>query len=156
MNTIVIGLGNPILSDDAAGPCVAAELKDLSGRNGISVEEANMGGLGLLDLLAGHEEAIIIDAIQTADAKAGHIDRLDLKTLRSSRRNGTAHDFDLSAALKLGEQLGIHLPRKIDVFTIEANDVSTFNEKCTPEVEKAITICAGMIRRELAKRGLVS
>ena len=66
MNSIVIGLGNPVLSDDGVGPRVAAELKLLSEKDDILVKEANTGGLGLLDLLAGYDRAIIIDAIQMA------------------------------------------------------------------------------------------
>jgi Ni,Fe-hydrogenase maturation factor len=45
MNTIVTGLGNPILSDDGAGPKVAAEPEDLAGADGMSVKKANASGL---------------------------------------------------------------------------------------------------------------
>jgi hydrogenase maturation protease len=151
MSTIVVGLGNPILSDDGVGPRVAAELETLSGKEGISIAEANVGGLGLIDLLAGYDRAIIIDAIQTVNGKPGNIYQLDLTALGSSRHTGPVHDFDLATALKLGNLIGMVLPRRIDVFAIEAADVSTFGEECTPEVRKAIPICAEMVRRELER-----
>jgi hydrogenase maturation protease len=149
MRTIVIGLGNPILCDDGAGPQVAAELKDLSGRDGISVEVANAAGLVLLDLLVGYDKAIIIDSIKTAGGKAGQIYQLDLNALNKTHHTATAHDFDLVSALQLGKKLDMVLPHQIDIFAIEAKDLSSFAEECTPEVKKAIPVCAGMVRREL-------
>jgi hydrogenase maturation protease len=154
MNTIVLGLGNRILSDDGVGPRVASELEDLSGKDGISVGEANTGGLGLLELLTGHERAIIIDAMPSAQGEAGRIRRFDIEELAMPCHAGTAHDFDLVAALRLGRQLGMALPRQIEIFAIGANDVTTLIEECTPEVEKAVLICARMIRQEIAGRGL--
>jgi hydrogenase maturation protease len=151
MNTIIVGLGNTLLSDDGVGPRVAGELKNLSGKDGLSVEEANVGGLGLLDLLAGYDKAIIIDAIQTTGGKAGHIYRLNSKALERSHHTGAAHDFNLAAALRLGKQIGMKLPRLIYVVAVEVADVSTFSEECTPEVRKAIPICAEIIRRELER-----
>jgi hydrogenase maturation protease len=152
MNTIVLGLGNRILSDDGVGPRVASALGDLSGKDGISVEEANAGGLGLLELLTGHDRAIIIDAMPSAEGEAGRIRRFDIKELAVPRHAGTAHDFDLVTALGLGRRLGMALPRQIEIFAVGVNDVATLSEECTPEVEKAALICAGMIRRELAGR----
>ncbi len=66
MKTLVLGLGNDILCDDGAGLYVARELKKtLANRKDFSVAEASLAGLGLLDLLAGYDKAIVIDAIQT-------------------------------------------------------------------------------------------
>lgn len=156
MNSIVIGLGNPILSDDGVGPRVAAELKilleiDNISVNDIAVKEANTGGLGLLDLLAGYDRVIIIDAIQTVNGKAGYIYRLNLDSLNMSLHTSTLHDFDLSAAMKLGEQIGMVLPHQVDIFAIEADDLNTFCEECTQKVNDAIPVCAEMIHQELIK-----
>ena len=147
--TIIVGLGNPILSDDGAGPRVAAELKDLLGENNIAIEVANVGGIGLMSLLAGYQRAIIVDAIQTINGTPGDIYQLDLAAFERSRRTGPLHDLDLLSALQIGRISGMTLPDIIKIFAIEAADVCTFGEECSPLVSEAIPVCAELIRREI-------
>ncbi|GAH17016.1 unnamed protein product [marine sediment metagenome] len=71
MKTLILGLGNPILSDDGVGFCVAGELRGRLSQQEVTVMETSMTGLSLLDLLAGYDRAIIIDAIQAVGGKAG-------------------------------------------------------------------------------------
>jgi hydrogenase maturation protease len=149
MKTIVVGLGNPILSDDGAGPRVAAELKGLLGESDIEIEEANVGGLGLMSLLAGYQRAIIVDAIQTVNGTPGEIYQLDLAAFERSRSTGPLHDLDLLSALRIGRISGMTLPDMVEVFAIEAEDVCTFGEECSPLVSQAIPVCAEMIRRNI-------
>ena len=40
--------------------------------------------------------------------------------------------------MELGRQLGLALPQIIEIFAIEAEDVVTFGETCTPSVDAAI------------------
>jgi len=149
MKTIVVGLGNPILSDDGAGPRVAEELKSLMGEDDIAIEEANVGGLGLMSLLAGYQRAIIVDAVQTVDGTPGDIYQLKLEAFERSRRTGPVHDLDLLSALQIGRIAGITLPDIIEVFAIEAADVCTFGEECSQRVNEAIPVCAELIRKKI-------
>jgi len=61
MKTLILGLGNLILSDDGVGPRVARELEGRLSQQEVTVMEPSMAGLSLL---AGYDRAIIIDAIQ--------------------------------------------------------------------------------------------
>ena len=149
MKTIIVGLGNPILSDDGIGPRVAAELKDLLEEDNIEIEEANVGGLGLMDLLIGYQKAIIVDAIQTINETPGNIYQLDLEAFERSRRTGPLHDLDLLSALQIGRISGMTLPDIVEVFAIEAADVCTFGEECSTLVSDAIPVCAELIRRKI-------
>ena len=66
MKTLVIGLGNPLVTDDSVGLRVAAELKTrLAGRPDVEVGEDYWGGLRLMERLVGSDRAIVIDAICT-------------------------------------------------------------------------------------------
>lgn len=150
MKTVVVGLGNPILSDDSAGPRVASELRNRLNGEGPVILEASVGGLNLVDLLAGYAHAIIIDAIQTVDGKPGQIYRLDSKAFDGTRHTASPHDVNFATALEFGRKMGMTLPEQIDVFAIEAADVTTFSEECTPEVSRAIPVCVDMVIRELA------
>jgi len=69
--TLVLGLGNSILTDDGVGCFVARELEGRLSYKGVEIMESSVGGLGLLDLLAGYDKAIIIDAIHTEEGKPG-------------------------------------------------------------------------------------
>ena len=151
MKTLVLGLGNPILTDDSVGIRVARAVQNRVDRPDVTVEEAGMGGLGLLDVLAGYDKAIIIDAIQTEGGRIGRIFRLGFDSLDSTRHAATPHDINLATALELGKRLGIKLPRDMLIFAIEVKEVTSFSEECTPQVEKAIPICAGMVIKELDK-----
>ena len=149
MKTLVLGLGNPILSDDGVGLRVAGALEGRLDPQEVTVMETSMAGLSLLDLLAGYDRAIIIDAIQSLGGKAGQIYRLDPEALDGTRHAASPHDVNFSAALELGKRLRLALPRQIVIFAIEVADASTFSEECTPEVKRAIPVCVDMIIEEL-------
>jgi hydrogenase maturation protease len=144
-------MGNPLLCDDGVGLRVAAELKDRVDQSEVTIMETGIAGLSLLDLLIGYDRAIIIDAIQTAGGKAGHIYRLNTQAFDAARHTISPHDIDFTTALEFGKKLGLSLPQQIIIFAIEASDVHTFNEECTPEVRKAIPTCVEMVLQELKK-----
>jgi len=149
MKTVIIGLGNPILMDDGVGPRVAEELKLRLNGSDVTVTEASVGGLALVDLLAGFDQAIIVDAIQTVGGSPGQIYRMSQESFADTRHTASPHDVNFATALDFAARVGVPLPEQIDIFAVEAVNVSTFSEDCTPEVERAIPVCVEMIIREL-------
>jgi len=80
MKTLILGMGNPILSDDGIGIWVARALEgELSGGE-VTVMETSMAGLNLLELMADYDRAILIDAIKTGKGEVRFID-LSLRCL---------------------------------------------------------------------------
>jgi len=152
--TLVLGLGNPILCDDGVGPRIAMELEGKLDGN-VTVAEASLAGLNLLDLLAGYDRAIIIDAIKTGEGKPGRIYRLGIEDFKDTCHAASTHDVNLATALELGGRLGMSLPRRIDIVAIEVADTSRFGEELTPEVAAAVPACVEMIIEEL-KAGSLS
>jgi len=149
LKTLVLGLGNPILSDDSVGFRVVQGLKDKFSCPGLTLMESSDSGLGLLDLITGYDKVIIIDAIKTGGGQAGKIYRLNTENLSDTRHSASPHDTNLATALELGKKLGIALPQQIIIFAIEVVDVTNFSERCTPEVEKAIPLAVSMVAEEL-------
>lgn len=149
MKTLVLGLGNPILSDDGVGFRVAEAIKDRVNQEDVTVMETSMGGLDLLDLFANFDKVIIIDAIQTRDGRVGQIHRLERGAIEATKHTSAPHDINLATALELGKRLGMTLPQQIVIYAIEVADVTTFNEKCTPELEQVIPVARDMVLREL-------
>ena len=146
MKTLVLGMGNPILSDDGIGIHVARALEGRVNQQGVTVTETSMGGLNLLDLLVNFDRVIIIDAIQTVGGKVGQVYRLEPEVFNTTRHASSPHDVNFATALELGKKLGLALPRQIDIFAIEVADVTTFSEKCSPEVERVVPVCVEMVR----------
>ena len=144
-----MGLGNPILSDDGVGLRVAEELKGRLDQPEVTVMETSMAGLDLLDTLVSFDRAIIIDAIQTRDGKIGQVYRFEPEAFDDTRHASTPHDVNFVTALELGRRLGLDLPQRIIIFGIEVEDVTTYSERCTPEVMTAIPACVTMVLQEL-------
>ncbi len=139
MKTLILGLGNPLVTDDSVGLRVASELKSLlESRGDVDVDEDYWGGLRLMERMAGYGRAVVIDAIQTGTAP-GTIHELTVDSL-PTQRSASAHDVNLPTALALGRQAGVELPadEAILLVGIEAEDILTFGEQCTPAVEAAI------------------
>jgi|WetSurMetagenome_2_1015567.scaffolds.fasta_scaffold470336_1 hydrogenase maturation protease len=149
---LVLGLGNPILTDDGVGIHVlrevASRLVASSLHPGVRFAEASVGGIRLMEVLAGYDRTILIDAIQTPDGLPGDILRLspggshavDGVEVRSSLHAGSTHDLSFQGALVWGRETGMKLPQDDDILivAIETEDVLTFGEACTPAVAAAI------------------
>lgn len=146
---IIVGLGNPILSDDGIGCHIACKLQDIIQEPEISVMEANVVGLDFLDILSDYDEAIIIDAIQTDISQPGSIYRLEPEAFVNAWHASTPYDINFATVLELGKRLGLCLPQEIAIYTIQIKDVSSFCEECTNEVKAAIPSCVAMILQEL-------
>jgi hydrogenase maturation protease len=150
--TIVIGLGNPILTDDGVGVKVAYEVEARLGENiptNLTITEASVGGLRLMELLEGYDRAIIIDAIQTKNGhQPGTIFTLDLDDLREispTQHSVSPHDTSLVAALDAGKKMGMKLPDQIAIFAVEVTNILDFNEQPTPPVAAAIPKVTEMV-----------
>jgi hydrogenase maturation protease len=149
MKTLVLGLGNPILSDDGVGIRVAHEVANQVRSSQITVSETNVAGLGLLDSIVGYYKVVIIDAIQTEKGQAGQIYRMGIEDFSPTKHFSSPHQINLATALELGKMLNLEMPREITVFGVEAKDITSFSEKCTPEVERAIPEATKMVLAEL-------
>lgn len=151
MKTLVLSLGNPILGDDGVGFRVIEALKKHPKNKETTLESAALGGLNMVEILSGYERAIIIDAIK-AGGRVGQIYRLTPDSLRSTSHSSNPHDLNFTAALELGKKLKVILPQRIDILAIEIPDATSFSEKCTPEVAKAIPACVRMVLRLLKEQ----
>ncbi|MCX6012845.1 MAG: hydrogenase maturation protease [Chloroflexi bacterium] len=155
MKTLVLGMGNPILSDDSVGIRVVNDLKSKFNESEVKdiiLEEASAGGLRLLDKLIGFDKAIIIDAIQTKNGKVGQVYRLSPEDFNITRYATSPHDVNFVTAIDLGKHLNLKMPGEIVFFAIEVLDVTNFSEKCTPEVEDCIPQAVNMVLEELKQK----
>jgi hydrogenase maturation protease len=156
MKTLVIGLGNPILTDDGVGVKVVYEVdKVLSDemREYITVTEASAGGLRLMETMVGFDRVILVDALLTNNGnKPGSTHRMtleDLRTISPTQHSASAHDTTLVTALDAGREMDLSLPDEITIFAIEVENVMDFSEDPTPDVAKAIPKVTDAVISEL-------
>jgi hydrogenase maturation protease len=151
VRTLVLGLGNPLLGDDAIGLVVASRLRErLAGQDGVVVEEEEAGGLRLMERLTGYDRAILVDAAVGGGAP-GSIRRMGPDEL-PTQRTAIAHGIDLPRALELGRTLGLPMPASVRVVAIEAASVLEFREHMTPAVAAAIEPAVTAVLEELEAR----
>jgi hydrogenase maturation protease len=152
LKTLLLGLGNPILTDDGVGIHVVRAVAARWTGDGVEFQEAAVGGLRLLEVIAGYDRLILVDAMQTPDGAPGHIFRLTPADLRKSLHAGSTHDLSFQGALAWGRQIGMALPPDgaITIIAVEAEDVLTFGEALTPAVASALPDAVEAVLAELA------
>ena len=161
MKTIVIGLGNPILTDDGVGVKVAYEIERILAEqhsafriphSEITITEASAGGLRLMELMLGYDRAIIVDAFTNGSNTPGKMHRMTLEDLRAvspTQHSASAHDTTLVTALDAGKALGMHLPDEVVIYAIEVENVIDFSDEPTTAVAAAIPGAVTAVLQEL-------
>ena len=150
---LVLGLGNDILSDDAAGLLVAAAVRErLAGEPDIEVRATTEMGLTLLDEIAGREAVVLVDSVQTGRAPPGHLHECGPEEL-STVLTTSPHFLGVGETLALGQRLGLAMPHQLRIFALEVHDPFTVGTHLTPAVQQAIPTTAERVAtqaRELA------
>jgi hydrogenase maturation protease len=136
-DTLILGLGNPILSDDAVGLEVARRLKERL-NSSVDVVEASVGGMGVLDLIAGYRRLIVVDSIKTEGGAPGTLHKMGLDDLMTTIHTCSPHDVNFATALELGKRCGVAMPEYIAIYAIEVADNTTFSEDLTPSIKEAL------------------
>ncbi|RLF32272.1 MAG: hypothetical protein DRN07_05365 [Thermoplasmata archaeon] len=72
MSSVIVGVGNPLLGDDAVGLAVVQRLK---GRVNAEVKQAIAGGLELAEMIVGYDFALIVDAFHGEGVQEIDVDR---------------------------------------------------------------------------------
>jgi hydrogenase maturation protease len=148
VRVLILGVGNPILSDDGVGIHVARELKKMR-LPGVDVEELPASGLELLDVVRGYDKVVIIDAIQTAKGKPGDLHVLEERDFERSIHGSSPHGINIATALALGRKLvPEEMPEEVVFFAIEAEDLINVCERLTPKVAEALPGIVERIRKE--------
>ena len=157
MNTRIIGLGNSILSDDGVGIYAAREivrrLADAGLQAGVDVQESEVAGFALMELMAGWKRIILIDSIQFDGLEPGTVVRIDPDDLRTSYRIRSVHDIDLPTALELGRRMGLAMPSRLLIFGIQAEDPLTLGESLTDAAARGMNEAVDLVLKEIRNSG---
>jgi hydrogenase maturation protease len=146
MKLLVLGIGQSLRGDDAAGPEAVRMWRETHPQTagGVRVETAELPGLALLDLLAGMDAALLVDAVQAA-APAGTVIRVEPDELSSFTPDAqSAHGWGVAETLQLGRALDPALAHvRVTLIGIAGQDFG-MGAALSPEVQKAL---AGVVER---------
>ena len=151
--TLVLGLGNPILTDDGVGTRVAEAVRTaLPPDSPVDVRAVSVGGLTLMEAMLGYERVILIDALQRGDGRPGTLHRWtleDLQAISPTRHSTSPHDTNLVTALEMGQRMGLPLPKEVIIYAIEVENATEFGEEPTLAVARAIPKAVAAVLGEL-------
>ena len=153
MKTIVVGIGNPILGDDGIGIHIIRDLKNQQHiPSDVVVDEAQTGGMNLLDIISGYDHAILVDAVAIADRAHGEVIRFQIDELPTVHSQNP-HDVSLPEALRLAETLGdTNIPKDITIIGVNLKNIPReFSDVLSPEIKKCIPQAVDMVILELQK-----
>ena len=152
--TVVIGVGNPLRGDDAAGVSVAERLGPRV-PDGVEVVSCNEEPSRLMEAWEGAESVVLVDTVSSG-APPGTLHRFDAgeeavpaRTFRSS-----THAIGISDTIELARALG-RLPRRVRVFGIEAGGFATGAE-LTPAVDSAVAFLVKDVLHDLEEERCTS
>lgn len=140
MNTLILGLGNIIRGDDAAGIVCVERLREKynNSRKNITFSSLHTAGISLVDALENYDRAIIVDAVITNDGKAGEVFWAGIENLPDPRSDRSYHDIHIADAVSIGRKMKMKMPSLIIILAIEVKDYQSWTEKISAEAEAGI------------------
>lgn len=141
---VVIGVGNDLRADDGAGLQVVRRLPALAG---VVVEAYEGEAIGLLELWAGADAAVVVDTVRSG-AEPGTVHRLEATSapLPTAFARSSSHTISVADAIELARTLG-SLPGRVVVYGVEGARFAAGGEM-SEGVAGAIDAVANAVRRE--------
>lgn len=149
--TVVIGLGSPIMGDDAVGLVALERLRDGWALDGVELVDGGTWGLSLLPVIEEADRLILLDAI-AANAAPGSLIELSRERLPIYlSRKLSPHQVDMKDALAVAEWRG-RLPSKIVAIGLQPERVELGTALSAP-VEEQLDILVGAVIAQLQRWG---
>lgn len=123
MATLVLGLGNTIMTDDGFGVNVVEALSSrFLLRGPVTLLDGGTLGLDLLPRLEGIEQLLIVDALEM-QAPPGTVFRLEGEEVpRAFASKLSVHQMGVQDLLAVSELMG-HLPRELVVWGVQPESI---------------------------------
>ncbi len=149
-SVVVIGIGNELRGDDAAGLIVARRLAARPPPEGVRVLAHDGEAIELLELWDGAEAAVLVDTVRSG-APAGAIHRIDASGMAvpAVLRRASSHTIGVAEAIELARVLE-RLPATVLVYGIEGDRFAAGAE-LSSQVAGALDELAESVALEVAQ-----
>jgi len=146
----VIGIGNPLASDDAIGLHVARRLLGIKLPDNVKVIAAESAGSSILELMTGADKVIMIDATLGGE-KPGTIRRLSLDDIQVGRcKLRSLHEINLADLLRIGRLAQPEaFPKKLTIVGIEVANTGRYRQGLSDAVRDAIPLAVETVLSEI-------
>jgi len=146
---MVLGIGNPLCSDDGIGVRIAAEMQGMNKYKGVRIVDGGSAPDLFVLLDSDVHKLIVVDALR-GGGRPGDIYRLDLREENiSDGPAASLHGMGMLDSLKLMSQLG-QQPPQVTVIGIEPADVS-HGRQLSPTIEAMVPAIIGAVEREFGQ-----
>ena len=145
---LVIGVGNALRGDDAAGLEVVRRLRARDEAGEIATHEHEGEVLGLLDIWEGADAVVLVDAIRSG-ARPGTIHRVDATSAAIPvrlRGSSSTHAVGIGEAIELARALG-RLPETVLLIGVEGHRFEA-GDRLSEEVEAMVGELADVVLGE--------
>lgn len=149
MRVVVVGVGNTLRGDDAAGLEAARRLRDLLPPE-VRVVQSDGEPSRLLDAWEGADAVVILDAV-SSEGSPGAVHRLDASSepLPARLFGASTHELGVGEAIELARALG-RLPERVVVFGVEGADFGARDE-LSPEAARGVAEAVAAVAKELER-----
>lgn len=149
--TLIIGIGNPLMSDDGLGRKALEMLAQQDLPHGVELLELGTPGWGLAATFEGYQKVVIIDAIRMGQ-NPGAWRRFSPHEVRfiSNDASLSLHEPGLAESLELAQALDL-LPEEIIIYGVEPANTD-FGFDLSPQMEETIPTLIKNILQDLWKK----
>lgn len=151
MTTAVIGLGNPLLTDDGVGIAMLEALRE-DGWTDVELVDGGTWGLSLLPVLADCERVLVLDAVKAGNEPGTVVRGRGEDVPRLYRYPLSPHQIDLTEVLAAAEMTG-GVPAEMHVIGIEPGSTDGPCLQLTNPVAAAVPTALDEARRVLLAWG---
>ncbi len=147
--TAIIGMGNPLMSDEGIGIHVIAQLQQMTLGDSVEVLDLGTSGMRALHELEGRDMVVFVDCALMG-TEPGTIRRFtpeDVETKKIQPRL-SLHEGDLLNTIALAKRLGT-APERIVIFGIEPKTIDP-GETLSPALAARLDQYVATIRDEVA------
>jgi hydrogenase maturation protease len=148
-NVVVIGLGNPLLSDEGIGVHLIHKLSEHQDKfPSVEFIDAGTGGMNVLHLIANRKKAVIIDCVKMGK-KPGTIKQFEPADVQTTKKmtHFSLHEADILRIIELSRQLG-ECPDQIVIFGIEPESLE-ISQNLSKTLSRGLDTYSAEIRKEL-------
>ena len=149
---LVMGVGNPLMRDEGAGPrTVEILMNAFEFPDSVEVVDCGTMGYTILDVLRGVDHLIVVDALRSEDLEPGTVVRLEPSDFAASQVMHSLHDVRLPDVLQAASLIG-STPQTVAI-GIQVEEIADWVLELSEPVEAALPIALAAVLEELAALG---
>ena len=144
---LLLAVGNDILKDNGVGLAAASLLRS-EFKGAVDILDAPGTGLALMELLAGYDRALLLDAIFTGNAPPGTVLEFCREDFQKTAAPAALY-VGLPEVLRQAESLGLEFPRELRILAMEVENPFKSHAGMSPATRGALPGYVDQARRVL-------